>query len=145
MQDLTPYKDNYIHFVEAGFIAINQGDEDSSLKLFKAAALISPENTLPKIGFGYLHLCKLELKQACKYFNEVLEKEPQNEMASTFLGLSLCLSSSEVSEGEKKLETVVKTASDASIKNLAESTLNFVEKFIKKPLSDFQKKPSSAV
>lgn len=135
MEKLAKYKDSYIHFVEAGFIAVNQADEDAAIKLFKAAALLRPTKTLPKIGMGYMHLCKLELKQACLKFNEVLEKEPDNEMAKAFLGISLCLTPTEVAQGEKQLEEAVHSSSDPQIKKLAESAIEFVEKFVKKPSS----------
>ncbi|MFY7842767.1 MAG: tetratricopeptide repeat protein [Rhabdochlamydiaceae bacterium] len=135
MFDLQPYKQNYIHFVEAGFIAINQGDEEAAHKLFSAATLLNPENTLPKIGFGYFHLCKLEIKSACQYFEEVLAKEPENEMAKTFLGLSLSFSASKSQEGEDKLKKALDEVKDPQVKSLTKSALSFVEKFIKKPFS----------
>lgn len=130
--DNQKYKHHFITMVEAGFIAVNQADEDSAIKLFKAASLLNPDHFLSKVGFGYLHLCKLELKQAVKYFNEVLEKDPENEMCKAFLGLSLSLNPSEVSQGEELLEETNKTAKDPMIKNLASSALNFVSKFVKK-------------
>src|SRR5580704_15564833 len=89
-------KDQYLLLAEAGFIAINQADEDAAIKLFKAAELLDPQNTLPKIGMGYLHLCKLELKQAAKIFQDLLAIDPNNEMARAFLGLSLSLNPAEV-------------------------------------------------
>lgn len=130
--DKQKYKRHFISMVEAGFIAVNQADEDSAMKLFKAASFIDPDHFLPKVGFGYLHLCKLELKQAAKHFNEVLEKDPNNEMCKAFLGLSLSLNPSEVAQGETLLAETQKTAKDPAIKNLASSALGFVSKFVKK-------------
>jgi len=130
--DMQKYKHHFINMIEAGFIAVNQADEDSAVKLFKAAALLNPSHFLSKIGFGYLHLCKLELKQAVKHFNEVLEVDPGNEMCKAFLGLSLSLNPSEVSKGENMLEETQKNAKDPMIKNLASSALTFVSKFVKK-------------
>ncbi len=129
--DTQNYQADFIILTEAGFIAVNQSDEDSAIKLFKTAALLSPLHTLPKVGFGYIHLCKLELKQAAKVFTEVLELEPDNEMAKTFLGLSLSLNPTEISKGEKILEESCK-AKDPMIKELADSALKFVAKFVKK-------------
>src|SRR3984957_17046402 len=103
-QHLQKYKEHFILFGEAAFIAINQADEDAAIKLFKAAELLQPDNILPKIGMGYLHLCKLELKQAAKLFEEILVKDPHNEMARAFLGLSLSLNPAELTKGEKVLE-----------------------------------------
>ncbi len=132
MAKIDKFKDHFILFVEAGFIAVNQADEDAALKLFRAAELLNPTNALPQIGKGYLHLCKLELKQACKVFEDVLHKDPNNEMAKTFLGLSMSLNPNDVTKGEKILEDSAKKARDPLIKTLANNALEFVEKFVKK-------------
>jgi tetratricopeptide (TPR) repeat protein len=131
-QSLENYKKDYILFVESGFIAVNQGDEDAAIKLFKAAELLEPTNLLPQVGFGYMHLCKLELKQACKIFEEVLSKDPSNDMAKAFLGISFSLMPNEVAKGEKVLEEVSTNAKDGQIKSLADTAIDFVEKFVKK-------------
>jgi hypothetical protein len=132
MAQMQKFKDDFILLCEAGFIAVNQADEDSANKLFRASELLNQENLLPKIGKGYLHLCKLELKQACKIFEEILAKDPSNEMAKTFLGLSLSLNPNEVNKGEKILEESAQKAKDPLIKKLADNALEFVEKFVKK-------------
>jgi hypothetical protein len=132
MGQLQQYKDHYILLAEAGFIAINQADEDSATKLFKASSILDPQNVLPKIGMGYMHLCKLELKQAAKIFEGILEKDPHNEMAKAFLGVSLSLNPAEVIKGEKVLEEAAHKSKDPMVKNLAKSALDFVEKFVKK-------------
>ena len=138
MGQLQQYKDDFILLAEAGFIAINQADEDAAIKLFKASELLDPGNVLPKIGIGYMHLCKLELKQAAKSFEEILETDPNNEMARTFLGLSLSLNPAEYAKGEKVLEESLKAAKDPMVKGLAKSSLEFVEKFVKKAPSPSQ-------
>jgi len=138
MGQLQKFKDHFILFAEAGFIAINQADEDSAIKLFKASELLDSQNLLPKIGMGYMHLCKLELKQAAKTFEGILSKDPNNEMAKTFLGLSLALNPAELSKGEKVLEESAQKSQDPMIKNLAKNALDFVEKFVKKSPSPAQ-------
>lgn len=125
------YKEDFILLAEAGFIAVNQADEDSALKLFRAAQLLDPKNILPKIGFGYLHLHKLELKQAVKNFEEVLEIDPQNDMAKAFMGLCLSMMPNSIDKGEKILEQTLKS-NDPDIKKMSGSAIDFVEKFIKK-------------
>ena len=130
--DFTKYTPHFITMAEAGFIAVNQGDEDSATKLFKAAALIAPDELLPEIGFGYIHLCKLELKKSAEIFEGILEKDPTNDTARTFLGLSLSLNPSDVSKGEIFLEEAAKNAKEPLVKNLASSALEFVERFVKK-------------
>lgn len=129
--NLKKFKDDFILFLEAGFIAVNQADEDAAVKLFKAAKLLDPKNTLPVVGQGYLHLHKLELKQACKLFEDVLKKEPDNQMAKTFLGLCLSFSPAAVDKGEEILHETLETE-DNMIKNLSKTALDFVDNFMKK-------------
>jgi tetratricopeptide (TPR) repeat protein len=138
MGQLDSYKSNFLLMGEAGFIAINQGDEDAAIKLFKAAELLNPASILPKTGFGYMHLCKLELKQAAKCFEELLAIDPNNEMARAFLGLTLSLNPTECAKGEKVLTESLSTAKDPLVKGLAKSSLEFVEKFVKKSPSPAQ-------
>ena len=132
MAHVDKYKDDFILLCEAGFIAVNQMDDDAAKKLFAASLLLDPKNTLPKTGMGYLHLCKLELKEAAQAFEEVLKVEPDNEMTQAFLGVAMSLSPQEGAKGEKLLEESTKTAKDPSVKTLASSALEFVDKFIKK-------------
>lgn len=144
MAKLDQYKDHFILMGEAGFIAVNQGDEDAALKLFKASEMLNPNSILAKVGFGYIHLCKLELKQAAKSFEDLLAKEPDNELARTFLGLCLSLNPTECAKGEKVLEESLKDAKDPMIKGLAKSSLEFVERFVKKPPAPGQASPGQA-
>lgn len=130
-EDLSKYDQDFFLFLEAGYIAINQADEDAAVKLFKACELLRPDNSLIKVGMGYMHLHKLELKAACQYFREVLEKEPDNTMAQTFLGIALSLTPDQVAEGEKLLEKSAKNTGNEQVKKVANTTLDFVEHFVK--------------
>ena len=131
MAMLQEYKDDFLLFVEAGFVAVNQADEDSAVKLFRAAEMVEPESSLPRIGLGYLHLHKLELKQSVQQFEAVLEKEPSNEMAKTFLGIATSMMPNQAEKGEKMLEHSLKSK-DPLIKRLAGTAMDFVERFVKK-------------
>jgi hypothetical protein len=123
-------------FLELGFIAVNQADEDAALKLFHAAEILNPESALPQAGIGYLHLHKLELKQACAVFKKILEKEPDNMMCKAFLGICTAMQPNHVVDGEKILdETFKKTKKDpgvADVHQLTVTAIDFVERFIKK-------------
>lgn len=116
-------------------MAVNNADEDSAIKLFKASQILKPDNSLPQIGFGYMHMCKLELKQAALIFEEVSQKEPDNEMAKAFHGICMSMTPNEVAKGEKVLTTSAKASDDPEIRKLADSALNFVDTFVKKPSS----------
>jgi hypothetical protein len=134
---LKNYKEDFFLLLESGFIAVNAADEDSAVKLFKACEVLQPESTFPKVGFGYMHLCKLELKQAMAAFRDVLAKEPDNEMAKTFLGICMTLTPTELSAGEKSLEELTKSG-DSGVKKLAAMAIEFAEKFVKKSPSPMQ-------
>jgi hypothetical protein len=86
-----------------------------------------------------MHMMKLELKQACKLFDEVIAKEPGNDMAKAFLGLSYALTATEVARGEHLLEETSEKSKDPQVKKLAQTALDFVEKFIKKAPTPVQK------
>jgi hypothetical protein len=128
---LENFKDKFVLFLEAGFIAVNHADEDSAQKLFAVSKLLKPESTLNQVGLGYLHLCKLELKMAEGYFKKVLEIDPVNDMARTFLGVTLSLSPKEGLEGEKILTEIAKSGNEDS-KKLSKDALDFVDTFVKK-------------
>ncbi|MCI5052814.1 MAG: hypothetical protein MRY21_06750 [Simkaniaceae bacterium] len=137
---LTKHKERALLFLESGFIAVNQSDEVAAKKLFAAAELLQPENELIKLGFGYLHLCKLELKKAIECFDTLLKEHPDHEMAKTFKGLALSMTPDGVSAGEKLLTEMAKSK-DEQVKNLSTSTLEFVDKYVKQAPSpaDLQK------
>lgn len=126
------FKDDFYVLLEAGFIAVNQADEDAAMKLFKAAEMLDPKNILPTVGFGYLHLHKLELTQAIKRFEEALKKDPGNDMAKSLLGICMSLSPDHLEQGEKILAQTLKSK-DPAIKDLSDTAIHFVEKFVKKP------------
>ena len=131
-QLLKKYNKDFVVFLEAGFIAVNQMDEANATKLFDAAELLKPaNNVLPEVGKGYLQLHLLNLKEAAKCFEKVLKKEPDNEMAKTFLGISLSWMPKEVIKGEKILAET-KKSSDKTVKKLSNTAITFVDKFIKK-------------
>lgn len=129
---LKNYRGDFFNLLEGGFIAVNTADEDSAIKLFKAAELLRPESTFPKVGFGYMHMCKLELKQAIKEFEDVLHKEPNNEMAKAFLAICMSMTPTQTAKGEEILEEMCKKADDPEVQKLADVAIDFVDKFIKK-------------
>jgi len=123
---------DFFLFLEAGFVAVNHMDEPSALKLFMAAQVLRPENILPKIGYGYMHMCKLELRQAEETFLSVLKHDPANEMASSFLAITKSMIPGKTTEAEKMLAEIAKKTSDADIKELVHKSHEFIDAFIKK-------------
>ncbi len=143
MTHLHKYKDDFVLLLESGFIAASQTDEDAALKLFRAARILKPNNQLPKVGFGYIHLLKLELQQACKMFEEVLRIDSSNDMARALLGLSTAFTIKEVEKGEKLLEETLKKTKDQSVKEMATTAIEFIEKYIKKEPTPVQGPPKT--
>jgi tetratricopeptide (TPR) repeat protein len=143
MAQLQKYKNDFVLLLESGFIAASQTDEDAALKLFRAAQLLQPENQLPKVGYGYIHLLKLELNQAVKAFEGVLKIDPSNDMARALLGLSTALTIKDADKGEKILEETIKKTKDSSVKNMASTAIEFVEKFVKKSPTPVQGQPKT--
>lgn len=139
MNSLDNYKQDFLLLLEAGFIAINQTDEDAAIKLFKAAEVLDKTNPLIKLGLGYLALHKLELQQASTIFEEVLRKDPKNEMAKAFLGITISLMPKNSLKGEKMLQDSLKSH-DKGIKKMAGVALDFVDKFLKKEPTPVQGK-----
>ena len=134
-QTLSSCDKDYFLFLEAGFVAVNNTDEDSALKLFMATQILRPDNYFYKIGYGYMHMCKLELKQAEEMFASVLKKDPNNEMAHSFLAICKSLMPGKVSEGEKMLSEIAKGSSDSDIKELVNRSRDFIDNFVKKGTS----------
>ena len=141
MENFSKYNEDFFLFLEAGFIALNQADEDSAIKLFKTCQLLQPENTLSEVAMGYMHIHKLELKKAEDVLKKVLEKEPENEMAKTFLGIALSFSSKTLDEGETLLKETAKECSDEDIKKSAKVSLDFVDRFVKQAAKKHPNQP----
>lgn len=134
MQD---FKDDFPLLIEAGFVAVKQMDEMSATRIFHAAQAISPASVAPQIGLGYIALNKLEIKQAIKIFEGALEKEPENHLAQTFLGICYLLTKPKRKKGEKMIQECIAKSDDPTIKNLGEVSLEWAEKDLKKEKSPF--------
>ncbi len=131
------FKRDFALFIEAGFIAVKQLDEVSAARMFQAAHVINPKSTAPKIGLGYIALNKLEIKEATKIFEEVIEQEPDNLLAKTFLGMCFLLIKPKRKKGEKLIEEAMATTTDPTIKDLGKVTLEWAEKDLKKQKAPF--------
>ena len=126
------FEKDFMLFLECGFIAISQLDEKSAKDLFAAAKMLQPNNTLLKIADGYMQFTKMQLEQAAATFEEVIKKEPHNEMAKTFLGLTLSLIPKSVVKGEEMLKQTKEHSKDPAIKKLADDGIAFVNVHLKK-------------
>ncbi len=131
------FKDDFSLLVEAGFVAVKQLDEVSATRLFLAAKAVSPKHTAPDIGLGYIALNKLDIKEATRILTDVIEREPDNALASTFLGMCYLLTKSKRGEGEALIGKIMKETSDPAIVNLCKISLEWANKDLKKIKSPF--------
>jgi len=138
---LKEFKEDFSLLIEAGFIAVKQLDEMSAGRIFHAAQVLNPLSTAPQLGLGYIALNKLELKEATKIFEEVIAKEPENYLAHTFLGICCLLNKPKRKKGEKIIREAIAKTTDPAIKNLAQISLEWAEKDLKKQKAPFFDNP----
>ncbi|MEX1012469.1 MAG: SctF chaperone SctG [Waddliaceae bacterium] len=132
-----PFRKDFPMLIEAGFVAVKQLDGICAQRIFQAAQMLNPHNVAPKVGMGYIALNKLELKEGKRIFQEVLEEEPDNWLAQTFLGICYLLSKSKQSHGEKLIQEAMEKTDDPTIVNLGKVSLEWAEKDLKKMKSPF--------
>ncbi len=138
MVSIQDFKEDLGLLVEAGMIAIKQGDEENAKKLFNAAGVLDPQSSAKKMGYGLIALHKMDIKNAQKIFNEILQTEPDNHRAQAFLGFSYILSVLEegMSKGEK-IESLKKGAELAS--DVVEKTDSPTTKQLAQSLLDWER------
>lgn len=136
-EKIDQFKEDFSLLIESGFIAVKQLDETSATRIFQAAQALSPEGVAPQIGLGYIALNKLEVKKATKIFEAIVEKEPNNFLAVTFLGICYLLTKPKRKKGEKLIQDVIGKATDPTIINLGKISLDWAEKDLKKEKSPF--------
>ena len=123
--------------VEAGYIALKQIDEKSAQSCFYAAIALRPNESLPVVGLGQMELFKLNIEEAKKMFNMVLEKEKGHEMAQTLLAVAnvYSLEKPDIDQGSSQIEEILKKTKDPAIVALCKDTLN-VKKHIHNKMKD---------
>lgn len=101
LEDLKP---DFPLLVEAGFVAVKQLDEISARRIFSAAQVLNPDSVAPMIGFGYIELNKLNVKEAAVIFRKIVEKEPNNHLAEAFLGICYLLTKKNAKKVNRSLK-----------------------------------------
>lgn len=136
-EKIEELKEDFSLLIEAGFVAVKQLDAISSSRIFVAAQMISPGHTAPQIGLGYIALNQLNVKEATHIFEQVTEKEPENYLAQTFLGMCYLLSKPKRKKGEKLIKEAMEKTDDPTVKSLGEVSLVWAEKDLKKAKAPF--------
>lgn len=134
---MEEFKDDFSLLIEAGFVAVKQLDAISSSRIFVAAQIISPGHTAPKIGLGYIALNQLNVKEATHIFETIVETEPENYLAQTFLGMCYLLNKPKRKKGEKLIHEAIEKSDDPTIKGLGKISLEWAEKDLKKTKAPF--------
>ena len=125
------FKDDFALFIEAGFIAVKQLDEIAARRLFKAAEVLRPESSAPKLGLGYIELNKMRPQEASRLFESILEKEPTHSLAKALLGVSYLMTKDKKKQGEVLINEAKKESDDPTIQNLAEVSAQWMKKDVK--------------
>lgn len=136
-EKIEEFSEDFSLLIEAGFVAVKQLDEVSATRIFHAAQVMHPASTAPKIGLGYIALNKLEVKQAVKIFEEVVELDPDNMLAQTFLGICFLLMKPKRKKGEQLIKEAMDKTTDPTVKNLGAISLEWAEKDLKKEKAPF--------
>ena len=134
-EKFTEFKEDFALLIETCFIAVKQMDEISALRIFACAQALSVLNTAPKIGLGFIAINKLEIKEATRIFQSVVDVEPENYLAQTFLGICALLTKGKRSKGEKLIQEAMAKTTDSTIKNLGATSLQWAEKDLSKKSS----------
>lgn len=128
LEQLDVFKEDFALLIEAGFIAVKQLDETDARRIFTAAQALNKTSSAPQIGLGYIALNKLEVKEAAKIFQEVLNIEPENYLAQTFLAICYLLVKNKREEGEKMIQSILEKTQEQTIINLCNISLEWAEK-----------------
>lgn len=139
------FKEDFSLLIESGFVAVKQLDEIGAIRIFAAAQCLSPLNTAPKIGLGFIAMNKLEIKEATSIFEAVVKQEPDNHLAQTFYAMCFLLTKGKQKKGEKLIREIMEKTTDPAIKNLGAISLEWSEKDLSKkskaPFFAGQKEP----
>ena len=136
MKTTEEFKKDLAIMVEAGLVAIKQGDEDSAQKLFDAAKVLEPASSAPSMGYGLIALHKMDIAGAKNYFLQILKHEEDNYRAKAFLAFTNVLSILQsgardeqkiegLREGARLAQEVLDKCREPSTRELAQSLLDW--------------------
>ncbi len=121
------FSEDFALLIEAGFVAVKQLDEIAARRLFKAAELLNPENPASKLGLGYIALNKLQISEATKIFEEILQKDPHHYLAEALLGVCCLLTKNNRKRGEQLIRNAREKSDDPTIRSLSDVCLKWAD------------------
>ena len=122
------HDNDFALFIEAGFVAVNQLDEVSATSCFNAAATLRPHSTAPKLGLGFIALNKMDHGTAQNYFKDVLDQDPDHDLARVFLGIALAFQDDTRHQGRQMIEDMLSKSNDEHVVHLAKTSLEWIQK-----------------
>ena len=108
--------------MEVGLLAAGNHMDADANKIFAAIAAVRPESEMPLIGRAIARLNKGNFGEAINLLGEAVEKNPESEMAMTFLGMALKVSGM-TAASEDALNQVVQSGNNEAAVELAKSLL----------------------
>lgn len=135
---LEEFYEDFSMLLEAGFIACKDFKEDAAKKLFFAANTLNPESSSPILGIGFIHLNKLENKEARDIFERIVTREPANSLAQLFLGISYLMDKKKQKDALDIIKHAMKNSNDPTIQNLGKISLKWYEKDLKDKKAPFK-------
>jgi tetratricopeptide (TPR) repeat protein len=131
-EHLQKFRPDFANFVELGFIAIKQCDEQSAIRLLGAAYMLQPDHPAPHLGLGYLYLNMEQLDRAIVCLEESLKRDPNLSLAKALLGGALILSKKQEPRANKLLDEAAAGADDPDAKKMAELWMGIRDKLAEK-------------
>jgi predicted Zn-dependent protease len=131
------FSEDFSLMIEAGFVAVKQLDEIAARRLFKAAELLNPDNPASQLGIGYIALNKLQISEATKIFEALLQKDPHHYLAQALLGVCYIFTKDKRKKGEKLILDAQEKSDDPTIQNLAKVCMDWAAHDIKEKSSHF--------
>lgn len=135
MTAVKDYKDDFVLLLEAGFVAMNQLDEESATKLFHGAQTLRPESFEPRVGLAAIALHKLQTDKSIAILEDVMNQGHENYLAGALLGISYILSNQKIDKGQMLLKEAMEKADDTATKRLGTLWLEVIEKGLAKSQS----------
>jgi len=128
MSAFAQFQEDFPLFLEAGFIAANNADKESAIKLFQAAGTLQENHVMSKIGLGYLYFTTLELQKAVAYFQEALDMDPNNELAQALMHFCVGLKTPQnLPTAKEAVENLQESSTDEETKILTKHILNIFQ------------------
>lgn len=126
--ELVPFDEDFPFFIDAGLLAIKQGDEINARRCLQAAQVIRPQHSAPRLCNGLIALNKLQLPEAERIFTSLIEERPDHALAQALLALTLLLTSGKEQEGVQRLTRLLEESEEPDVKQLAQNSLDWYAK-----------------